>query len=84
MILAILSGIRKKWWLLVLIVILGTLLGIYLRRFSITEPYFRNFFSPGFNIGEVDLAFADFAIRFYFHCNLGTIVGGILGIWIIL
>lgn len=81
---AILSGSRKKWWFLLLTVILGTLLGIFLRHFGVIEPYFRDFFPLGFNIGEVDLAVANFSMRFYFHCNLGTIIGGILGIWIIL
>lgn len=81
---AILSGNRKKWWIILIALVTGSLAGIYLRRFDILEPYFRTFFSPGFSLDELDLVFASFSISFHFHCNLGTIIGGVLGIWITL
>jgi hypothetical protein len=84
MTLASFSGIGKKWWILIFTIIIGSLAGMYLRHFPIIRPYLGDFFSPGFNIADLDLAFADFSMKFYFHCNLGTLIGGILGIWIII
>ena len=81
---AFFSGTGKKWLILVIALIIGTLSGMYLERFPILKPYFGKFFSPGFDIADLDLAFADFSMKFYFHCNLGTLIGGILGIWIII
>lgn len=70
-----------KWWIIVASLVLGSLLGVYLQRFSLTEPYFRDILSTGFNVSDVNLAFADFGFRFSLRCNLGTILGGVVGLW---
>lgn len=70
-----------KWWIIVAFVIIGTLLGVYLQRFSLTEPFFKDILSTGFTVTDVNLGFADFGFRFHLRCNFGTILGGVVGIW---
>ncbi|MBL3540175.1 hypothetical protein [Aminivibrio sp.] len=70
-----------RWWVIIASLVLGSLLGVYLQRFALTEPYFRDILSAGFNVSEVNLAFADFGFRFFLRCNLGTLVGGVFGLW---
>ena len=70
-----------RWWIIIASLVLGSLLGVYLQRFALTEPYFRDILSTGFNVPEVNLAFADFGFRFSLRCNLGTLIGGVFGLW---
>ena len=73
----------KRWWMLIVSIVIGTLIGIYLQGFASTASYFRNIVSVGFNFRDVNLAVIDFGLKFYFHANLGTLIGGIAGLWII-
>ena len=70
-----------RWWIIVASLVLGSLLGVYLQKFALTEPYFRDILSTGFNVSDVNLAFADFGFRFSLRCNLGTLIGGVFGLW---
>ncbi|HCA40970.1 MAG TPA: hypothetical protein DEP01_05415 [Aminobacterium sp.] len=71
-----------RWWMLIICIIIGTLLGFYLQKFTLTAPYFRNIISIGFDLHDVRLAIMDFGLKFYLHCNVGTLIGGIVGLWI--
>lgn len=78
------SGTGKKWWLLFLLIITGTLAGFYLQEFQFTSSIFRDFVSLGVNIEKIDIGFIDTGFRLNFQCNLGTVLGAITGLWIIL
>jgi hypothetical protein len=71
-----------RWWMLVVAIVIGTLIGFYLQRFVPTAPYFRNIVSVGFNFQDFNLLVVDFGLKFYLHVNLGTLIGGIVGLWL--
>lgn len=75
------SSQTTKWWIIIVSLVTGTLLGVYFQRFPSLEPFFRDILSAGFNVQEVDLGFAEFGFRLFLRCNPGTIAGGIAGIW---
>ena len=75
----------KHWAVFAIIVaslIIGTISGLYLQRFALTEPFFKDILSTGFSLTDVHLGFADFGLKVWLRWNLGTIIGGVLGIWV--
>ncbi len=77
------SGGSSRWWILILCVILGSFLGVYLQGFQATENLFRNVVNIGFDIGDVDVLIARFGFRLFFRLNLGTFIGGVIGVLMI-
>ncbi len=76
------SGSSVKWWIIVASLIIGTISGLYLQRFALTEPFFRDILSTGFSLTDVHLGFVDFGLKVWLRWNLGTIIGGVVGIWV--
>lgn len=73
----------SKWSILVLAIALGTMLGAYLQGFEATASVFRDVTRAGFDIREVDLIFGTFGFKFFFRLNLGSLLGGLFGLWVI-
>lgn len=73
------SGAR--WTFVVLLVLLGTVLGVYLQRFDATAPYFRDVVRSGFDLNDVDLVFVQFGLSFHMRLNLGSLLGGLVSLW---
>ena len=69
-----------KWWIIIASLIIGTISGLYLQRFALTEPFFKDILSTGFDLKDVHLGFVDFGLKVWFRWNLGTIIGGVVGI----
>ena len=70
-----------KWWVMIASLLIGTLFGGDLQRFALTAPFFKDILSTGFTLTDVQLGFADLGLKFYLRWNLGTIIGGVVGIW---
>ncbi|HON34317.1 MAG TPA: hypothetical protein PL052_05455 [Synergistales bacterium] len=70
----------KGWPVLILCLILGSFLGVFLQGFPATGRLFRNIIDFGLDMRNLDLVIIDLGFRFYIHANLGTLIGGILGI----
>lgn len=73
---------HSRWWYVIVSILVGTLLGLYLQRFQTTAPFMRDILPVGFNLQDVDLGVVTFGVKFGFRCNLGTIVGGVVGLWL--
>lgn len=73
-------GYSVRWLLFLACVILGTFIGIFFQHFSTTAPLFRDVVSFAVRVDQVDLL----ALRFGFHVgmrlNLGTFLGGVVGL----
>ncbi|MDI9371286.1 MAG: hypothetical protein GX181_08660 [Synergistaceae bacterium] len=76
------AGSSRKIWLVLASLIIGTVVGLYLQRFALTEPFFRDILSTGFDLRDVNLAFAEFGLRLSIRWNAGTVAGGVIGIWL--
>jgi len=72
------------WWLVILLVFFGTVVGAFLQRFDGLDTLFRDFARAGFDLREVDLLFVRFGLSFFFRINLGTLLGGVVGLWLLL
>jgi hypothetical protein len=69
-----------KWLLFMACVIFGTLLGIFFQHFSSTAPIFKNIVDFKIGVKEVDLLVLSFGFDFALKMNLGTLVGGVVGL----
>lgn len=74
----------NPWWLVVLLVFFGTAVGVFLQRFGGLDTLFRDFARAGFDLREVDLVFVQFGLSFFLRINLGTLLGGVVGLWLVL
>ena len=72
------------WWLVILLVFFGTVVGAFLQHFDGLDTLFRDFARAGFDLREVDLLFVRFGLSFFFRINLGTLLGGVVGLWLLL
>jgi len=73
---------RRKVLLLFLSLLVGTMVGHYLYQFKPLSRFFDDLLTIGFDMKRLDLAFIDMGLYFRLNCNLGTILGGIAGLWI--
>jgi hypothetical protein len=71
-----------RWWIFFACTVLGTFLGIFFQRFDVTASLFRNLIDLGFDLKDLNLLAADLGFRFYLHMNLGTFLGGAVGLWL--
>lgn len=71
------------WTFVILLVLLGTFLGVYLQRFGVTAPFFRDVVRSGFDLRDVDLVFMQFGLSFHLRLNLGSLLGGLVSLWIL-
>ncbi|MCE5201913.1 MAG: hypothetical protein LLF78_05325 [Synergistaceae bacterium] len=78
---ALRKAVTLQWGLLFLCIILGTWLGIFLQRFAIIAPVFVNFADFAIDVRQIDIVILKFGFNFALKLNLGTLIGGIIGIW---
>jgi hypothetical protein len=74
---------KEGWWIVTLCIIFGAIVGVFLQGFPVTERFFRNIIDVGFDMKNINLVVIDFGFRLYVRANLGTLLGGILGVWVI-
>jgi ABC-type phosphate transport system permease subunit len=77
------KGPGSKWSILILAIILGTMLGVYMQGFQATESLFRDVTRAGFDLHEMDLIFGTIGFKVFLRLNLGSLLGGLFGLWII-
>lgn len=80
---AVAKGYSVRWLLFVACVVLGTFLGIFFQQFSTTAPLFRDVVNFNVGVSEVDLLAFKFGFHFGLRMNLGTLFGGIAGIFFV-
>lgn len=73
---------RFRWGIILLLLIMGTWLGIFLQRFGATSAIFTNFVDFAIDVKQVDLIMLRFGFHLTLKINLGTIIGAIAGIGI--
>jgi len=61
--------------------LLGTAAGMFFQQFTVTAPLFKNFVDFSFSVKEINLLFIRFGLLFGLKINLGTILGGVVGIF---
>ncbi|ACZ18717.1 hypothetical protein [Thermanaerovibrio acidaminovorans] len=70
------------WMLVLLCLMMGTFLGKLLQIFSLSAPLFRDLLYFGVDTGRVDLMAFSVGFSFRMDFNLGTFIGGVIGVWI--
>ena len=78
--------VRNPWWMLVVVVSLGAILGIVIGEALVGYPVLA-FLSRDLHVGgdppfTVDLKFFTFTLGFTFRLNLAVPIGIIIAIWI--
>jgi len=78
--------VRNPWWMLVVVVSLGAILGIVIGEALVGYPGLA-FLSRDLHVGvdppfTVDLKFFTFTLGFTFRLNLAVPIGIIIAIWI--
>lgn len=71
-----------RWGLLFACLVIGTWIGIFFQHFEATAMLFTNIVDVSLDIKEIDLAMIKFGFLFALKLNLGTLIGGIIGIWL--
>ncbi|MDR1472448.1 MAG: hypothetical protein LBS75_07980 [Synergistaceae bacterium] len=69
-----------KWLIFIACVIFGTLLGIFFQHFETTVPIFKDIANFRIAVRKVDLLALSFGFDFALRMNLGTFVGGVVGL----
>lgn len=78
---AVVKSATLRCGIIFLCLILGTWTGIYLQRYPATSAIFANVVDFAIDIKQVDLVMIKVAFMFALKLNLGTLIGGIAGIW---
>lgn len=73
----------KKWWIAFALVVLGSVAGLYLQGFEVTERFFHDIVDAGFDTGSLDLVFLKIRLAFSVTINAGTLVGAALAVWVL-
>jgi hypothetical protein len=73
-------GYSTRWLIFAACVILGTFLGVFFQHFSTTAPLFRDIVDFSLGVEEVDLLAVKFGVHFGLRMNLGTFLGGVIGL----
>lgn len=76
------SGRSGRLAMVFLCLLLGTFMGVYLQRFSLTSLVFRDVVNTGFDLSNVDLVFMRFGLMFGVRLNFGSLLGALAGLWL--
>jgi hypothetical protein len=74
------KGYSTRWLLFVACVILGTFIGIFFQSFSTTAPLFKDVIDFTLGVENIDLLAVRFGFHFGLRMNLGTFIGGVIGL----
>lgn len=78
---ALSNSSAKRVFIVLLCLLLGTWLGVFFQHFDSTARLFKNIADLYFNFKELNIILFRFSFSFGIKLNLGTIIGGIVGIW---
>ncbi|MCX7828987.1 MAG: hypothetical protein N2315_07275 [Thermanaerothrix sp.] len=70
------------WLIVLLCLMMGGFAGKMMQMFSFSAPLFRDLLSFGVDSGRVDLMAFSFSVSFHMDFNLGTFLGGVIGVWL--
>ena len=76
-------GGNRRWWVFLACVVLGTFLGIFFQQFTTTAPLFRDVVRWSWRVEQVDFLALQFGFHFALRLNLGSLLGGVAGLWAI-
>lgn len=79
---AVVKSCPLRWGLIVLCMVMGTWLGIFLQHFQATSFLFGNIVDFSVDIRQIDLVMFRFGFFFALKLNLGTLCGGLLGVYL--
>lgn len=71
-----------RWGVILICLVLGTWLGLFMQRFGATSAIFANFVNFSVDIKQIDIVMLRFGFFFAVKINLGTVIGGALGVWV--
>ncbi|NLV81889.1 MAG: hypothetical protein GXZ18_02625 [Synergistaceae bacterium] len=80
---ALVRSTTLRCLIIFLCLVLGTWVGIFLQQYSSTAPLFTNIVDFVIDINKIDLLMIKIGFLFAVKLNLGTVIGGIIGIWAI-
>lgn len=70
-----------RWVLFLACIVFGTFMGIFFQRFGVTAPLFQDIVNFTVSVDRIDLLALNFGFHVGLRMNLGTLFGGIAGIW---
>jgi hypothetical protein len=79
------KGLQKGipgWIVVILCLMMGGFAGKMMQMFSFSAPLFRDLLSFGLDSGHVDVIAFSFRVSFGMDFNLGTFLGGVIGVWL--
>ena len=76
----LLRSSAMRWSVFFVCIILGTWAGIFLQRFAPTSTFFANFINFTFDVRQIDLVVLRLGLFLGLKINLGTVLGGLLGL----
>lgn len=77
----LIKSLPMRWGLLFFCLIIGTWFGIFMHRFPATALLFTNVVDFTIDIREIDLIMLRFGLLLAVKLNLGTLIGGVVGVW---
>lgn len=78
---ALIRSNSLKFVIILIGLIFGTWVGVLLQQFPATATLFKNIVDFTIDIKKVDLLMIKFGFLFSVKLNLGTVIGGVIGIW---
>lgn len=78
---AVARGYSVRWLLFFACVVFGTFMGMFFQRFGVTAPLFKDIANFTVGVERIDLLAVNFGFHLGLRMNLGTLFGGIAGIW---
>ncbi|MDR0648676.1 MAG: hypothetical protein LBF92_05020 [Synergistaceae bacterium] len=79
---AIIRGYSTRWLLFLACVVLGTFIGIFFQHFSTTAPLFKDIVNFRIGFEDLDMLAFNFGFHFGLRMNLGTFLGGVIGLFV--
>ena len=77
------KSVQLRWGLVFLCLVLGTWFGVFMQQFAPVAKFFANVVDFSVDIKQIDLVMLKFGFDFAMKLNLGTLLGGFAGVWIV-
>jgi len=77
------KSVQLRCGLIFLCLVLGTWFGVFMQQFVPAAKFFANVVDFAVDIKQIDLVMIKFGFYFAMKLNLGTLLGGFAGIWIV-
>lgn len=71
-----------RWGIFFICLVMGTWFGLFMQRFGVTSAVFSNFVDFTIDVRQIDLSMLRLGFLFSLRMNVGTIIGGIIGLLI--